>query len=122
MVTDVVGAPTIRAADGLALSSRNGYLSEHERSVAPVLYACLKQMAASIEREQQVTEHQLIECHQRISDAGFQLEYFEVRNARDLKPLTSSDTHLVILVAARIGKTRLIDNLTVDLRPSKKSP
>ncbi|MNP81529.1 Pantothenate synthetase [compost metagenome] len=79
-------------------------------------------MAASIEMEKQVTERQLIECHQRISHAGFQLEYFEVRNARDLKPLTSSDTHLVILVAARIGKTRLIDNLTVDLRPSKKSP
>lgn len=122
MVTDVVGAPTIRAADGLALSSRNGYLSDHERSVAPVLYACLKQMEASIQVEGRVTERQLIECNQRISDAGFQPEYFEVRNAQDLKPLTSSDTHFVILVAARIGKTRLIDNLTVDLRPSKRSP
>lgn len=122
MVTDIVGAPTVRAADGLALSSRNGCLSEHERRAAPILYACLKQMAASIQVEKQVVERQLIECHQRISDAGFQLEYFEVRNGRDLKPLTSSDTHFVILVAARIGKTRLIDNLTVDLRPSKRSP
>ncbi|MCY1457814.1 Pantothenate synthetase [compost metagenome] len=90
--------------------------------MAPVLYACLKQMEASIQVEGRVTEHLLIECHQRISDAGFQPEYFEVRNAQDLKPLTSTDTHFVILVAARIGKTRLIDNLTVDLRASETSP
>ena len=79
-------------------------------------------MAASIQIERRVDERQLIECHQRISDAGFQLEYFEVRNAQDLKPLTSTDTHFVILVAARIGKTRLIDNLTVEFRTSKRSP
>ncbi|MNG12966.1 Pantothenate synthetase [compost metagenome] len=72
--------------------------------------------------EKQVIERQLIECHQRISHAGFQLEYFEVRNAQDLAPLKSTDTQFVILVAARIGKTRLIDNLTVDLRASETSP
>jgi pantoate--beta-alanine ligase len=119
MATDIVAAPTIRAADGLALSSRNGYLSEEERTVAPILYASLKHMAASIRDEQRVDERQLIECHQRICDAGFQLEYFEVRNARDLTPVTNNDSHFVILVAARIGKTRLIDNLTVDLRQSE---
>jgi pantoate--beta-alanine ligase len=122
MATDIVAAATVRAVDGLALSSRNGYLNEHERTVAPILYACLNQMAASIQDQKRVDERQLIECHQRISDAGFQLEYLEVRNAQDLKPLTSTDTHFVILVAARIGKTRLIDNLTVDLRTSKRSP
>jgi pantoate--beta-alanine ligase len=117
VLTDIVAAPTIRAADGLALSSRNGYLNAQERTVAPLLYACLKQMAASIQDERQVDERQAHECRQRITVAGFQLEYFEVRNAQDLKPATSHDTHLVILVAARIGKTRLIDNLTVDIRP-----
>jgi pantoate--beta-alanine ligase len=116
MLTDIVAAPTIRAADGLALSSRNGYLSEQERTVAPLLYACLKQMAASIQYEKQVGERHVHECRERIAAAGFQLEYFEVRNAQNLKPATSNDTHLVILVAARIGKTRLIDNLTVDIR------
>ena len=116
VLTDIVAAPTIRAADGLALSSRNGYLSEQERTVAPLLYACLKQMAASIQYEKQVGERHVHECRQRIAAAGFQLEYFEVRNAQNLKPATSNDTHLVILVAARIGKTRLIDNLTVDIR------
>lgn len=116
VLTDIVAAPTIRATDGLALSSRNGYLSEQERTVAPLLYACLKQMAASIQDERQVGERHVHECRQRIAAAGFQLEYFEVRNAQNLKPATSNDTHLVILVAARIGKTRLIDNLTVDIR------
>jgi pantoate--beta-alanine ligase len=115
MTVDIVAAPTIRAPDGLALSSRNGYLTDHERAVAPVLYACLKQMAASIENQKRVDERLLIECHQRISQAGFQLEYFEVRNAQTLEPVTSTDSHFVILVAARIGKTRLIDNLTTDI-------
>ncbi|BBP58154.1 pantoate--beta-alanine ligase [Pseudomonas veronii] len=116
MTVDIVAAPTIRAPDGLALSSRNGYLTDRERAIAPVLYACLQQMAASIQVEGRVAEGQLMECRRRISDAGFQLEYFEVRNAQNLNPVTSTDTHFVILVAARIGKTRLIDNLTVDLR------
>ncbi|MND74336.1 Pantothenate synthetase [compost metagenome] len=119
MTVDIVAAPTIRAADGLALSSRNGYLTDHERAAAPVLYACLQQMAASIRNERRVNERQLIECHQRISDAGFQLEYFEVRNAQTLQSVTGIDTHFVILVAARLGRTRLIDNLTLDLRQSE---
>ncbi|MGL6242700.1 MULTISPECIES: pantoate--beta-alanine ligase [unclassified Pseudomonas] len=116
MVTDIVGAPTIRAADGLALSSRNGYLNADERSSAPLLYACLKQMAASIRREKRVDEGQLLACSQRMTAAGIELDYFEVRNAQNLNPVTSRDVHLVILVAARVGKTRLIDNLMVDLR------
>ncbi|WP_047336845.1 pantoate--beta-alanine ligase [Pseudomonas protegens] len=118
MAIDIVAAPTVRAADGLALSSRNGYLGDRERTAAPILYACLKKMAASIRLEKRVVERQLIECHHHISNAGFQLEYFEVRNAEDLHPVTNADAHFVILVAARIGNTRLIDNLTVDLRPS----
>lgn len=119
MTVDIVAAPTIRAADGLALSSRNGYLNDRERAVAPVLYACLQQMAASIRHEKRVDERQLIKCHQRISGAGFLLEYFEVRNAQNLQPVTGTDTDFVILVAARIGKTRLIDNLALHLRQSE---
>ncbi|WP_458717368.1 pantoate--beta-alanine ligase [Pseudomonas gregormendelii] len=116
MLTDIVGAPTIRAADGLALSSRNGYLSEQQRRIAPVLYASLKEMAASIRELHRVDESLLQACRQRMIDAGVNVDYFEIRNAQDLAPAREGATHLVLLVAARIGTTRLIDNLTVDLR------
>ncbi len=116
MLTDIVGAPTIRAADGLALSSRNGYLSEQERRVAPVLYASLKQMAASIRELHRVDDVQLQACLQRMIDAGVYLDYLEIRNAQDLSPAREGAAHLVLLVAGRLGTTRLIDNLTVDLR------
>ena len=112
MTIDIIGAPTVRAADGLALSSRNGYLNDHERTIAPILYAYLKTIAGAIKDKKLVDERYLQKCRQRITTAGFQLEYLEVRNAQNLSPATSIDTHLVILVAARIGKTRLIDNLT----------
>ncbi|MGB5860428.1 pantoate--beta-alanine ligase [Pseudomonas aeruginosa] len=112
MTIDIIGATTVRAADGLALSSRNGYLNDHERTIAPILYACLKKIAGAIKDKRLVDEHYLQKCRQRITTAGFQLEYLEIRNAQNLSPATSIDTHLVILVAARIGKTRLIDNLT----------
>ncbi|MCA4964382.1 pantoate--beta-alanine ligase [Pseudomonas sp. Y24-6] len=116
MLTDIVGAPTIRAADGLALSSRNGYLSEQQRRIAPVLYASLKEMAASIRELHRVDESLLQACRQRMIDAGVNVDYFEIRNAQDLAPAREGAAHLVLLVAARIGTTRLIDNLTVDLR------
>ena len=116
MLTDIVGAPTIRAADGLALSSRNGYLSEQQRRIAPVLYASLKEMAASIRELHRVDESLLQACRQRMIDAGVDVDYFEIRNAQDLAPAREGAAHLVLLVAARIGTTRLIDNLTVDLR------
>ncbi|WP_265184353.1 pantoate--beta-alanine ligase [Pseudomonas aeruginosa] len=85
------------------------------RGDSPILYACLQKMAGAIQDKKLVDDLHLQTCRQRITDAGFQLEYLEVRNAQDLSPATSIDTHLVILVAARIGKTRLIDNLTVDI-------
>lgn len=116
MLTDIVGAPTIRAADGLALSSRNGNLSEQQRRIAPVLYASLKQMAASIRELHQVDESLLQACRLSLIDAGVDLDYFEIRNAQDLSPAREGAAQLVLLVAARIGTTRLIDNLTVDLR------
>lgn len=116
MLTDIVGAPTIRAADGLALSSRNGYLSEQQRRIAPVLYASLKEMAASIRELHRVDESLLQACRQRMIDAGVNVDYFEIRNAQDLAPAREGAAHLVLLLAARIGTTRLIDNLTVDLR------
>lgn len=113
--TVIVGAPTVRAPDGLALSSRNSYLSERQRSIAPLLHECLIELATLIRQGQQTG--QLLEAYrQRIETAGFELDYLEVRNARSLAPISHDDEQWVVLVAARLGNTRLIDNLVVDLR------
>jgi len=112
--TQIVGAPTVRAQDGLALSSRNGYLSEEQRSMAPLLHKCLVDLASLLKLGQEVGPS-LNGCRQRLEAAGFELEYLEVRNAQSLEPATHDDDHWVILGAARLGKTRLIDNLVVDV-------
>nr|WP_313717963.1 pantoate--beta-alanine ligase [Pseudomonas qingdaonensis] len=112
--TQIVGAPTVRAQDGLALSSRNGYLSEEQRSMAPLLHKCLVDLASLLKLGQEVGPS-LNGCRRRLEAAGFELEYLEVRNAQSLEPATHDDDHWVILVAARLGKTRLIDNLVVDV-------
>mgnify|MGYP001760060468 FL=1 len=113
--TVIVGAPTVRAPDGLALSSRNGYLSEAQRATAPLLHKCLIELAALIQQGQEIGPP-LQGCRQRLDAAGFELDYLEVRNARSLETATHEDEQWVILVAARLGKTRLIDNLVVDLQ------
>lgn len=109
--TRIFAAPTIRAPDGLALSSRNGYLTPTERNKAPLLHCCIRQIAEAIEQG----EHDypsLIEDGKRILEgAGFRLDYLEVRAAGTLEPPTPQDKSLIILVAASIGNTRLIDNL-----------
>jgi len=115
MPLSIIAVPTSRASDGLALSSRNGYLSDDERQRAPLLYRCLQDVAASIRAAQRVDEEQLSQSRERINAAGFQLEYLEVRNALDLSPNIAGVTRLTILLAARLGQTRLIDNLSVEL-------
>ena len=109
----VVGVPTVRERDGLALSSRNAYLSETERRVAPTLYKVLKVGAADI-RAGEPVESTLIAGRAKIELAGFALDYLEARHARTLAPITSLEGGpMRLLVAAKIGKTRLIDNLAV---------
>ncbi|HET9716757.1 MAG TPA: pantoate--beta-alanine ligase [Pseudolabrys sp.] len=109
----IIGVPTVREPDGLALSSRNAYLSAGERSVAPMLYRVLKGCASRInngEKLEQVLEVARIELHV----AGFAVDYFEARHAITLAPVGSSaEGPIRLLVAARLGKTRLIDNLAV---------
>ncbi len=112
--TQIVGAPTVRAQDGLALSSRNGYLSEEQRSMAPLLHKCLVDLASLLKLGQEVGPS-LNGCRRRLEAAGFELEYLEVRNAQSLEPATHDDDHWVILVAARLGKKRLIVYLVVDV-------
>jgi len=109
----VVGIPTVREKDGLALSSRNVYLSEAERSVAPTLHRVLKTSAQRIKRGEPI-EMVMEEGAGEIRQAGFALDYLEARHALTLKPIASvKDGPIRLLVAAKIGKTRLIDNLGV---------
>jgi pantoate--beta-alanine ligase len=109
----VIGIATVREKDGLALSSRNVYLSPTERSVAPILYRVLKTSAARIQRGEpiaMVTEEGLGE----ITRAGIAVDYLEARHALTLSPVvTRKDGPIRLLVAAKIGKTRLIDNIAV---------
>ena len=109
----VVGIPTVRERDGLALSSRNAYLSAAERRNAPVLCRVLKQGAARIKGGEPPAQV-LSEGAAEIMRAGFTLDYLEARHARTLAPVSSrQDGPIRLLVAARIGKTRLIDNIAV---------
>ncbi len=109
----VVGVKTVREKDGLALSSRNAYLSAGERSAAPVLHRVLKASAARINKGEPI-EHVLDVGRREIDVAGFALDYLEARHASTLAPVNSyKDGPIRLLVAAKLGKTRLIDNIPV---------
>ncbi len=115
MPVQIIGEPTVRAEDGLALSSRNGYLSAEQRAAAPALYRTLQQLASAI-RDGNRDFAQLIEAGQAsLVSAGFRPDYLEIREASSLRPAEANDTQLVILGAAFMGTTRLIDNLAFQL-------
>jgi len=107
----IVAVATVRERDGLALSSRNSYLSASERAAAPTLYRVLKECADKIARGE-LLARVLDEGAAAIERAGFVLDYLEARHADTLEPISSlKDGPIRLLVAARIGKTRLIDNI-----------
>jgi pantoate--beta-alanine ligase len=109
----IVGVPTVREKDGLALSSRNAYLSAEERAAAPTLHRVLKECATRIKKGAGI-ERMLAAGRSEIETAGFKLDYLEARDANTLEPVRSPKFAPVrLLVAATIGKTRLIDNLGV---------
>jgi pantoate--beta-alanine ligase len=109
----VIGSRTVRERDGLALSSRNVYLSPDERRVAPVLYRAMKESAARLRAGVDV-KAAMVGGAELITSAGFSLDYFEIRHAETLAPIASmKEGPMRILVAAKIGKTRLIDNIAV---------
>jgi pantoate--beta-alanine ligase len=109
----IVGVPTVREQDGLALSSRNAYLSASERAAAPTLYRVLKESAQRIAGGELIALV-LDEGGAAIERAGFTLDYLEARHADTLAPVHSAaDGPIRLLAAARIGKTRLIDNIGV---------
>jgi len=103
----------VRESDGLALSSRNRYLSPSERQAAPMLYRVLKECAGKVAAGAPV-DGVLDYGRNAIARVGLQLDYFDARNADTLKPLTgASGEPIRLLAAARIGTTRLIDNVAV---------
>jgi pantoate--beta-alanine ligase len=109
----VVGIPTVRESDGLAFSSRNAYLSAAERAVAPMLHRVLRECAIRIKNGEK-TDHVLNVGRIEIDVAGFILDYLEARHALTLAPIASpKDGPIRLLVAAKLGKTRLIDNIAV---------
>jgi len=113
--TRIVGVPTVREPDGLALSSRNRYLSVQERAAAPTLYGVLRQSAAEIAAGKPAASV-LARGRAAIKAAGFALDYLEARDSVTLAPHGETDSQSIrLLVAARLGKTRLIDNLAVKL-------
>lgn len=111
---EIVGVPTVRAEDGLALSSRNGFLSVDERKLAPQIYQTLSNLRSAIENGQRDYAMLAAAGNGHLEKCGFTPDYLEIRR-QDLDPAGPEDKALVILVAARLGTTRLIDNLAFEL-------
>ena len=109
----IVGAPTSREEDGLARSSRNGFLSESERKLAPQLYANLQQIQQAVEAGERDYRSLEARFSDALNEAGFAVDYLTISNARSLAPAAENDTDLVIAVAAKLGQTRLIDNVSL---------
>jgi pantoate--beta-alanine ligase len=110
----VIGSRTVRERDGLAMSSRNVYLSPDQRRAAPELYRAMKESARRLRAGDDIEAAAMAGGAALVVAAGFTLDYFEVRHAETLAPIASvKDGPMRILVAAKIGNTRLIDNVAV---------
>src|SRR5512139_2715012 len=112
---EIIGVPTVRDSDGLALSSRNGYLTADERQRAPLLYQMLCYVAGRMKSGDRDFAAIEIEAAQRLADGGFEPDYVAIRGQEDLEPPSENARALIVLAAARLGKARLIDNLLIDL-------
>lgn len=108
---DIVAQPTVRATDGLALSSRNGYLDESQRASAPCLYSLLRRLADQLSAGAAI-EPTLAAGVAELQAQGLTVDYLELRRQSSLQPVSAADRDLVLLVAAYLGQTRLIDNLS----------
>lgn len=114
MPLEVIGVPIVRAEDGLALSSRNGYLSEQQRAIAPTIYQLLKQAEQQL-HEGQALAQVLESISNQLTQAGFVVDYVEARQT-NLQPIAQFDRNVVLFVAAKLGTTRLIDNLHINFK------
>lgn len=114
---DIIGGEIVRADDGLALSSRNQYLTEQERAIAPRLAQALQQLAGGLKSANFADFDTMIQkTKDKLTCDGFTVDYLQVLN-QQLQPASRHDKHLVILTACYLGKARLLDNLEVILNP-----
>ncbi|MEM8662232.1 MAG: pantoate--beta-alanine ligase [Pseudomonadota bacterium] len=113
----IIGVATARDEDGLALSSRNGYLSADQRDIAPVIHetlnSCREAIACGFDNFLQLESH----ARMKLLKAGLQPDYFAIRDAKTLKSVTENTEEVAILAAAKLGSTRLIDNVRLTLNP-----
>lgn len=112
---DIIGAETTREPSGLATSSRNQYLSDDQKELASLIYRTLRESAASITAGENTFDKLEQRAIERLNQAGFETDYFCVCNVETLEPASPEDRSLVILVTARLGETRLLDNIEIDL-------
>ena len=111
----IITGNTVRDDDGLALSSRNSYLSEEERVQAPLLYETLTSVSGELQNGRRDFEELEAAALARLSDSGFDVDYFSIRRAQNLEVPDRDCDDLVVLVAAKLGGTRLIDNIVVTI-------
>ncbi|WP_333499099.1 pantoate--beta-alanine ligase [Kluyvera sp. CHPC 1.2972] len=112
---EIVGVPIIRAKDGLALSSRNGYLTAEQRKIAPGLYKVMSRVAEKLKAGERDQGEMIAIAEQELNEKGFRADDIQIRDADTLLDLTDSSKRAVILMAAWLGQARLIDNQSVDL-------
>ncbi len=110
----IIGAPTVRERDGLAMSSRNQYLTQAERSRAPAIHAALQRTASVLRSARSDIAALEAEGRSGLEAQGLRVDYYAVRRRSDLEPPGTADRELVVLTAARLGRARLIDNVQVD--------
>jgi pantoate--beta-alanine ligase len=112
LATEIIAVPTVREVDGLALSSRNAYLTSPQRAAAPLLYRSLAEAAHAISKGETASQA-IAGARQKLRRAGFRVDYVACRNAETLAPARSPSEPMRLLAAAWLGKTRLIDNVPV---------
>jgi pantoate--beta-alanine ligase len=118
---DVVGCPLVREPDGVAMSSRNAYLSAEERTSATGIFASLRAGAAAVEAGERDPVRVGATVESEAARHGLELEYVEVRRSSDLAPLDVLDGEVVVAVAAQVGNARLIDNVTMQIAGAEVS-
>ena len=115
LTISIITGETIRDDDGLAMSSRNSYLTDDERATAPELYATLSSVGQELQSGRRNFEDLESTASQQLTDAGFEVDYFAIRRALNLEIPDRDCDDLVVLAAARIGSARLIDNIVVTI-------
>lgn len=115
MPVEIIPAPICREADNVAMSSRNQYLTAEQRQIAPQLFVTLQSIQTQLQAGSKAFEQLTTEAHRQLIALGFSPDYVEIRRAEDLQLPGDSDKNLIILAAAFLDKTRLIDNIQVSV-------